>query len=86
MSERRLKHSEIQAILGEAANCKNIPSLCQKHGITEAKLRELQKKLSKDSPNERSRVITPGGYRPKTKSDFYNENLHHFQHASIGYD
>lgn len=86
MSEKRFRHSEIQEILDKAAQCKDIPSLCTEHNITVEKLAEWQGKQSKDSPNERSRVITPGGYKPKTKSDYYNENLRHFTHISVGYD
>ena len=85
MTEKRFKHSEIQAIIDEAQGCRDIAALCAEHGITVDKLHEWQQKQSQDSPQERSRVITPGGYKPKTKTDFYNENLHHFQHVSVDY-
>ncbi len=85
MTKKRFKHSEIQAILDQAADCRDIAALCAEHGITTEKLHEWQGKQSHDSPNERDKFIVPGGYKPKTIGDYYNENARHFQ-AIVGYN
>lgn len=99
MKKEDFKTEKIKEILNKVANGEAVKDICKKHGITTTVFRRWEAQHGGDkkcvvrvphqsasaAPDVRDKFIAPGGHKPKTKTDFYNENASHF-HTIVGYN